>query len=452
MKYKPHKYQAYASQFIEEHSECAVLLDMGLGKTAITLSALMSLMFDSFLVRKVLVIAPLRVAKTTWPDEVSKWEDFHEFKVAVAVGDVSTRTHALEENADITIINRENVAWLIEKSGFRFDFDMVVIDELSSFKNYSSKRFKALMRVRPYVKRVVGLTGTPASNGLMDLYAEMKLIDKGVRLGRFIKNYRERYFEPDKTNGVIVYSYKPLPYAEREIYDKISDITISMKATEHLDMPRLVNTTKEVSMSTSEKALYARMKRDLVLPYKDKEITAVNAGALSAKLCQLANGAIYDDTGEFVSIHSRKLDALEDMVESLNGKPALVAYWYKHDLKRIKERLTSLDVNFRELKTDEDIRSWNAGSVQVALIHPASAGHGLNLQAGGCHLIWFGLTWSLELYQQTVGRLYRQGQMSKSVVVSHIICAGTIDEDIMRALKHKDKTQSSLINAVKAQL
>ena len=452
MQYRPHKYQEFATKFIEEHSECAVLLDMGLGKTAITLQALMNLLFDSFLVRRVLVIAPLRVAKTTWPDEVKKWDEFQMLKVAVAVGDVSTRSRALEERADITVINRENVAWLIEKSGFRFDFDMVVIDELSSFKNYQSKRFKALMTVRPFVKRVVGLTGTPASNGLMDLFAEMKLIDKGKRLGRFITKYRNEYFVPDKTNGVVVYSYKPLPDAEKRIYNKISDITISMKATEHLDMPRLVNTTQSVSMSAREQKLYDTLKKQLVLPFKDKEITALNAAALSNKLCQMANGAAYGDDGECVQIHERKLDALEDAVEALNGNPALVAYWFKHDLERIKTRLDKLEVPYRELKTENDIREWNAGRVPIGLIHPASAGHGLNLQTGGHHLIWFGLTWSLELYQQTVARLYRQGQTSKSVVVTHIICAGTIDEDVLLALKRKDKTQSSLIDAVKARL
>ena len=452
MQYRPHKYQEYATKFIEEHAECAVLLDMGLGKTAITLQALMNLLFDSFLVRRVLVIAPLRVAKTTWPDEVKKWDEFQMLNVAVAVGDVNTRTRALEERADITVINRENVAWLIEKSGFRFDFDMVVIDELSSFKNYQSKRFKALMTVRPFVKRVVGLTGTPASNGLMDLFAEMKLIDKGKRLGRFITKYRNEYFVPDKTNGMVVYSYKPLPDAEKRIYDKISDITISMKATEHLDMPRLVNTTKFVVMSDPENQLYDDFKKDFVLNLVTEQITAQNSGVLAGKLSQLANGAIYDDPGKPHVFHDRKLDALEDIVEALNGNPALVAYWFKHDLERIKTRLDKLEVPYRELKTENDIREWNAGRVPIGLIHPASAGHGLNLQSGGHHLIWFGLTWSLELYQQTVARLYRQGQTSKSVVVVHIACIDTIDEDIIHALKAKDRTQARLIDAVKARL
>ncbi len=450
MKYRAHKYQEYATKFIEDNSECAVLLDMGLGKTAITLKALMNLMFDSFLVRRVLVIAPLRVAKTTWPDEVKKWDDFKMLSVAVATGDVTSRTRALEAKADITVINRENVAWLVEKSGVKFDFDMVVIDELSSFKNYQSKRFKALMTVRPFVKRVVGLTGTPASNSLMDLFAEMKLIDKGKRLGRFITKYRQEYFTPDKTNGVVVYSYKPLPDAEKRIYQKISDITISMKATEHLDMPKLINNTRFVAMSKCEKQAYDDLKRDYVLNLVKEQVTAQNSGVLAGKLSQMANGAIYDDFGKSHIFHERKLDALEDAIEAMSGNPALVAYWFKHDLERIKTRLDKLEVAYRELKSEDDIRQWNAGNVPVGLIHPASAGHGLNLQAGGHHLIWFGLTWSLELYQQTVARLYRQGQTSKSVVVTHIVCAGTIDEDILLALKRKDKTQAGLIDAVKA--
>lgn len=446
MKYEPHSYQKYATNFIERNSIAALLLDMGLGKTSITLTAINNLLFDYFDAHRVLVIAPLRVAKNTWPEEIEKWSHLSDLKYSVVVGTEKERTSALKENADIYIINRENVPWLVEKSKLPFDFDMVVIDELSSFKNYSSKRFKSLMKVRPKVKRIIGLTGTPSSNGLMDLFAEFKILDMGVRLGRFIGQYRNAYFTPDKTNGHIVYSYKPLPSAEKIIYEKISDITISMKATDHLKMPKLIECETVVQMSEKEKKSYTTLKKELVLSIPNGEITAANAASLSNKLSQMANGAIYFEDNEFVTIHDRKLDTLEDLIESANGKPLLVAYWFKHDLERIKERF-----DVREIKTSDDIKDWNDGKILVAVIHPASAGHGLNLQSGGSTLVWFGLTWSLELYQQTNARLYRQGQKN-TVVIHHIITKGTIDEDIVKALKRKDKTQSSLIDAVKAKL
>ncbi len=446
MKYEPHSYQKYATDFIERNSIAALLLDMGLGKTSITLTAINNLLFDYFDAHRVLVIAPLRVAKNTWPEEIEKWSHLSDLKYSVVVGTEKERTSALKENADIYIINRENVPWLVEKSKLPFDFDMVVIDELSSFKNYSSKRFKSLMKVRPKVKRIIGLTGTPSSNGLMDLFAEFKILDMGVRLGRFIGQYRNAYFTPDKTNGHIVYSYKPLPSAEKIIYEKISDITISMKATDHLKMPELIECETVVKMSEKEKKNYTTLKKELVLSIPDGEITVANAASLSNKLSQMANGAIYFEDNEFVTIHDRKLDALEDLIESANGKPLLVAYWFKHDLERIKERF-----DVREIKTSDDIKDWNDGKILVAVIHPASAGHGLNLQSGGSTLVWFGLTWSLELYQQTNARLYRQGQ-NDTVVIHHIITKDTIDEDILKALKRKDKTQSSLIDAVKAKL
>lgn len=446
MKYEPHSYQKYATDFIERNPIAALLLDMGLGKTSITLTAINNLLFDYFDVHRVLVIAPLRVAKNTWPEEIEKWSHLSNLKYSVVVGTEKERISALKENADIYIINRENIPWLIEKSKLPFEFDMVVIDELSSFKNYSSKRFKSLMKVRPKVKRIIGLTGTPSSNGLMDLFAEFKILDMGVRLGRFIGQYRNVYFTPDKMNGPIVYSYKPLPSAEKIIYEKISDITISMKATDHLKMPELIECETVVRMSEKENKSYTTLKKELVLSIPDGEITAANAASLSNKLSQLANGAIYLENKEFVTIHDRKLDALEDLIESANGKPLLVAYWFKHDFERIKERF-----DIREIKTSNDIKDWNDGKIPVAVIHPASAGHGLNLQSGGSTLVWFGLTWSLELYQQTNARLYRQGQ-NETVVIHHIITKGTIDEDIIKALKRKDKTQSSLIDAVKAKL
>ena len=447
MNFVPHDYQAYAIDYIETHPVAAVLLDMGLGKTVISLTAIADLLFDSFVAHRVLVIAPLRVARDTWPAEIGKWAHLQHLTYAVAVGNAKERRVALMKSADITIINRENIAWLIEESGFPFDFDTVVIDELSSFKSHQSKRFKVLMRVRPTVKRVIGLTGTPSSNGLMDLWAEFRLLDLGERLGRFITQYRYEYFTPDKRTGDIVYSYKPLPYAEEAIYRKISDITISMKSTDHLKMPELVSTQYEVRLSEDEAERYTDLKQELILQLPDGEVTAANAAALTQKLTQLANGAIYADSGDVIEFHERKLDALEDIIESANGKPVLVAYWFRHDLQRIKNRFT-----VRELESSKDIADWNKGEIPVAVIHPASAGHGLNLQAGGSTLVWFGLTWSLELYQQTNARLWRQGQNARTVVIQHIVTKGTIDERILKALQAKDKTQAALIEAVKADL
>ncbi|GFI25190.1 hypothetical protein IMSAGC012_00297 [Lachnospiraceae bacterium] len=409
-------------------------------------------MFDSFEIHKVLVVAPIRVASFSWSAEIEKWDHLDGLKYSVAVGTAAERLAALRKQADIYLINRENVQWLISESGIPFDFDMVVIDELSSFKNHQTKRFKALMKVRPKVKRIVGLTGTPSSNGLMDLWAEFRLLDMGERLGRFIGQYRTSYFRPDKQNGQVVFSYKPLPGAEKQIYGKISDITISMKSTDHLQMPELINSRYTVYLSEKEDSHYADLKKDLVLQLPDGDITAANAASLSGKLSQMANGAVYTDAGETVAIHERKLDALEDIIEAANGKPVLVAYWFRHDLERITERLHKLKIPCSRLDTDGSIRKWNAGEIPVALIHPASAGHGLNLQGGGNTLVWFGLTWSLELYQQTVARLWRQGQASKTVVVQHIITKGTIDERIMKALSEKDTTQAALIEAVKADL
>lgn len=452
MKFIPHSYQSYAIEYFENHPVAAVLLDMGLGKTSITLTALNDLLFDSFDIHKIIVIAPLRVARDTWPAEIEKWEHLSGLIYSVAVGTEAERMAALKRQADIYIINRENVQWLVEASGIPFDFDMVVIDELSSFKNHQSKRFRALMKMRPRVERIVGLTGTPSSNGLMDLWAEFKLLDMGQRLGRFIGQYRTRFFLPDKRNGQVVFSYKPLPGAEQQIYRLISDITISMKSTDYLQMPELVSTGYEVRLSGPERKRYEELKKDLMLELPDGDITAANAAALSGKLSQMANGAVYADSGEVIRIHERKLDALEDIIESMGGKPLLVAYWFQHDLERIMERLHKLKVPFSRLDSSESIRRWNAGELPVALIHPASAGHGLNLQSGGSAIVWFGLTWSLELYQQTNARLWRQGQMADTVVVQHIITKGTIDERIMKALAEKDTTQSALIDAVKADL
>ena len=452
MRYKPHEYQKYAIEFIKRNPIAAILLDMGMGKTSIVLSALNELMYDSFEVAKVLIIAPLRVARNTWSDEIKKWDHLNGIRYSIAVGTAAERLAALKEDADIYIINRENVPWLIEESGLPFDYDMVLVDELSSFKNWQAKRFKALMKVRPKIRRIVGLTGTPSSNGLMDLFAEFKILDMGERLGRFISQYRVNYFKPDRMNGPIVYTYKLLPGAEDRIYDRISDITISMKATDYLDMPELISNEYKVYLDEDEREKYEEMKDELVLQLPGGEITAANAAALSGKLSQLANGAIYDDDESVNAFHERKLDTLEDLIESANGKPILVAYWFKHDMARITERLKKLKVVFEKLDSDKSIEKWNAGELQVGLIHPASAGHGLNLQSGGNVIVWFGITWSLELYQQTIARLWRQGQTSGTVTVIHIITAGTVDERILKALEAKDQTQSALIDAVKAEV
>lgn len=446
MKYNPHEYQKYATNFILEHPVAAVLLEMGLGKSVITLTAILELMYERFEIGKVLVIAPLRVARDTWPAEIEKWEHLHGLSYSVVIGTETERKAALRTKASIYLINRENVDWLITKSGYPFDFDMIVIDELSSFKSASAKRFKSLLKVRPKVKRIVGLTGTPSSNGLMDLWAEFRLLDMGERLGRYISHYRMNFFVPDKRNQQMIFSYKPRDGAEDAIYRLISDITISMKSADFLKMPECILNEVEVSLSEKEWEQYDGLRQDMVLSLEDTEIDAVNAAALSGKLLQMANGAVYDEDTTAIHIHDRKLDALEDLIEGANGKPLLIAYWYNHDLQRIREKF-----HVREIKTSKDIKDWNNGAIPVAVIHPASAGHGLNLQSGGSTLVWFGLTWSLELYQQTNARLWRQGQ-NETVVIHHIIAKGTIDEDVMKALRRKEKTQSDLIYAVKAKL
>ncbi|MEI3609965.1 DEAD/DEAH box helicase [Pseudogracilibacillus sp. SO10305] len=446
MKFKPHKYQEFATNFIIENPISAIFLEMGLGKSVITLTAIYELMLERFEVNSVLVIAPLRVARNTWPEEIEKWRHLKGLTYAVAVGTEKERLEALYLDAHIYIINRENVEWLIARSGIDFNFDMVVIDELSSFKSHQSKRFKSLMKVRPNIKRIVGLTGTPSSNGLMDLWAEYRLLDMGERLGKFIGRFRESYFDPDKRNQHMIFSYKPKPGAEEAIYEKISDITISMKGTDYLKLPDLVMNEMPVSLNQKEKETLDVMKRDLITTIKGEDITASNAAALSNKLLQMANGAVYDDNGSVTQIHDRKLEKLEDIIEAANGKPVLIAYWFKHDLLRIQNRF-----KVEILTSSDSIKKWNGRKIQIAAIHPASAGHGLNLQAGGSTLVWFGLTWSLELYQQTNARLYRQGQ-TDTVIIHHLIAKDTMDERVMDALNKKNNTQSALIDAVKATL
>lgn len=447
MKYQPHDYQKYATKFIIDHPVAAILLQMGLGKSVITLTAIQQLLAIGS-VHRVLVIGPLRVARDTWPAEIEKWDHLSRLEYSVAVGTESERRAALMLDVPIHIINRENVQWLIESSHIPFEYDMIVIDELSSFKNHQAKRFKSLMKQRHRVSRVVGLTGTPSSNGLMDLFAEYKLLDMGKRLGRFITQYRQDFFVPDKCGYDRVYSWKPRPGAEQEIYRRIGDITVSMKSVDFLKMPECVINRVPVAMNSNERELYDELKTELVLSLGDDIIDAKNAAALSGKLTQMSNGAVYSEAGDAIRLHDRKLDALEDLIEAANGNPVLVAYWYQHDIQRIQERFPKV----RTLRTSRDIADWNAGKIPVAAIHPASAGHGLNLQAGGSTLVWFGLTWSLELYQQTNARLWRQGQQAETVVIHHIITTDTIDEQIMDALERKDRTQAALIDAVRAQL
>ena len=447
MKYNPYDYQEYATNFILEHPIAAIFLDCGMGKSVISLTAIDSLLFDAYDVKKVLVIAPLRVARDTWPKEIKKWDHLKDLTYSVVVGSEMERFKALNKKASIYIINRENVDWLVNKSHYEFDFDMLVIDELSSFKSCKSKRFKSLLKVRHKLKRIVGLTGTPSSNGLMDLWAEFRLLDGGKRLGRFITNYRNNFFLPDKRNAQIVFSYKPKQGAREEIYRLISDISISMMSCDYLKLPECIYNNVEVTLDQKEMSLYKKLAKEMVLTLKDKEIDAINAASLSNKLLQMANGAIYDENKEVIAIHDKKLEALEDLIESANGKPVLIAYWYKHDLERIRDKFKEA----RCIKTSQDIDDWNAGKIDIGLIHPAGAGHGLNLQEGGATLIWFGLTWSLELYQQTNARLHRQGQLA-TVIVHHIVCKDSIDEDVLLALERKDETQSSLINALKARV
>ena len=447
MNYQPHEYQQYATDFIIKNPTAAVFLEMGLGKSVIALTAILELCLERFEISRVLVIAPLRVARDTWPAEIQKWDHLKDLTYSVAVGTANERRAALRQKTFVHIINRENVQWLIEDSGIPWQYDMVVIDELSSFKSHQSKRFKSLMKARPGVRRMVGLTGTPSSNGLMDLWSEFRVLDMGKRLGRFITHYREQFFEPDRRNGMQVFSYRPRAGAEREIYRRIGDITISMRSADYLKMPECVMNTVPVKLDSTEYEVYEEMESKMVTELDGVEIDAVNAAALTGKLCQLANGAIYTPDGNTVFFHERKLDALEDLIEGANGKPVLVAYWYKHDLARIQERF-----KVRELKSSKDITDWNAGKIPVAVIHPASAGHGLNLQAGGSTLIWFGLTWSLELYQQTNARLWRQGQKAETVVIHHIITRATVDEDVMQSLSEKDRSQAALMRAVRARV
>lgn len=447
MRFVPHDYQRFAIDFVLEHPAAALLLDMGLGKTIITLTAIVELLFDRFEVSRVLVVAPLRVARDTWPAEVAKWDHLADLRLSVIVGTASERRAALDATADVYVINRENLVWLVDELDGDWPFDMVVIDELSSFKSRATKRFKAMLAARRHVTRIVGLTGTPAPNGLLDLWPQFRILDEGQRLGKHITKFREHWFVPDKRNGQQIFSWKPRPGAEREIYALIGDMTVSMATCDHLRLPKRTSTTQLVRLDARDRATYERLRDELVVTLDGAEIDAANAAVLANKLLQLASGAIYDEHRGVHQVHDRKLDALEDLIEAANGKPLLVAYWFKHELTRILERFPDA----RHLSSSDDFAAWNRREIAVGLIHPASAGHGLNLQAGGSTLVWFSLPWSLELYQQTNARLHRQGQ-TEPVTLVHLVAADTVDTHVADALDRKDVTQASLINAVKATL
>lgn len=445
--FQPHPYQAHAIQHIMEHPSSGLLLDMGLGKTVSTLTAITTLLHDSFDVQNVLVIAPKRVAEDTWSRETEKWQHTQYLKVSKVLGSEVKRLEALKQKADIYVINRENVEWLVNHFKTKWPFDMVVIDELSSFKSSKANRFKALRKVKPLIKRIVGLTGTPAPNGLLDLWPQLYLLDSGERLGRTVTAYRDRYFQPGRRQGQIVYDWELKKGAEDEIYKRIEDICISMKAKDYLKLPERVNNVITVQLTKKERALYDRLEKEQLLEYIDGDVVADTAAVLSNKLLQLSNGAVYDENGEVQQIHDQKLDALETIIESANGKPILLFYTFKHDRDRIKERFTSAI----ELDGSDTIEQWNAGKIPLLLAHPASAGHGLNLQDGGHNIVWFGLNWSLELYQQANARLDRQGQQN-SVLVHHIVTENSMDERVMSVLEGKEEKQEALLAAVKARL
>lgn len=447
MKYEPHSYQEYATQWILDKQKSGLLMDMGLGKTVCTLTAVQELLYNYFEISKALVIAPLRVAEDTWSSETEKWDHLKKLKISKVLGTEKERRTALISKADIYVINRENVVWLVKYYGIKWPFDMIIIDELSSFKSPKSQRFKALRKVIPLTKRIVGLTGTPAPNGLIDLWSEIYLLDQGERLGRTLTGYRERYFVPDKRNQNIIFSYKPKEETETVIYNKLSDICVSMKAEDYLKLPERINNVIQIQLPKEAEAKYRKLEKELLLPLQGSDIVANTAAVLTNKLLQMANGAVYDENGEIKEIHDAKLKALDEIVEAANGKPVLIFYAYRHDKYRIEKYLN----NVKELKTSEDIKAWNKGEIPIMLVHPASAGHGLNLQTGGNIIVWFGLTWSLELYQQANARLYRQGQ-KHNVIVHHIIAKGTMDEDVMKALKNKSIGQEMLLAAVKARI
>jgi len=446
MRYQPHSYQDYATARILEQPAVGLFLEMGLGKTVSTLTAVAELMHNRLDVQRTLVIAPLRVAQDTWSRECQKWDHLRYLRIAKILGDRKQREAALKQKADIWVINRENVEWLVEFFGREWPFDMVIIDELSSFKSSTANRFRALRKVRPLVSRIVGLTGTPAPNGLMDLWPQLYLLDRGERLGKTITGYRQEYFVPGKRNRTTIFTWDPKPGSQEAIYNRIGDICISMSAADWLQLPECLSQVIPVQLSGKARAAYNTLERELVLSIGETEIVALTAATLANKLLQAAGGGAYDSNGEAQVVHDCKLDVLEELIEAANGQPVLVYYAYQHELARIQKRIGG-----RKLQSEQDITDWNAGRIPILLAHPASAGHGLNLQDGGHHIIWYGLTWSLELYQQANARLHRQGQ-KYPVIIHHLIAEGTIDEQVMKVLEGKAEGQEGLLEAVKARI
>jgi len=449
VQFRPHVYQEFAINHILKNHASGLLLDMGMGKTVCALTAASDLLHDYFDVCRVLVIAPLRVAEDTWSREAEKWDHLRYLRVAKVLGPEKDRLRALDARADIWVVNRENVDWLVNHFGKKWPFDMVIVDELSSFKSASAKRFRALRKVRPLIKRIVGLTGTPAPNGLIDLWPQVYLLDMGERLGKTLTGYRDRYFVPDQRNKTVIFSWKPKPGADDAIQTRLADLCVSMSAKDWLVLPERINNEIRVKLPHKTKEQYEQLERDFLLPFTNGDVVANTAAVLSNKLLQLANGAVYDENGKVKTFHDEKLMALDEIIETSNGQSVLVFYSYRHDKDRIKEHLKRYKP--RELLAESDIQEWNDGQVSVMLAHPASAGHGLNLQAGGNVIVWFGLPWSLELYQQANARLDRQGQ-KQGVIVHHLITEGTIDENVMAALAGKAKTQDALLEAVKARI
>lgn len=448
MKFEAKYYQQYCIDKIIEQPELGLLLDMGMGKTAITLTAVERLVYDYFSVRKVLVIAPLRPAIETWPAEVEKWDHLKHITTSLVLGDKGSRLKALEKDAELYIVNRENVQWLVNHYKKKWPFDMVVIDELSSFKSSKAQRFKALKKVRPYIKRIVGLTGTPSPNGLLDLWPQMYLLDSGKALGKTITSYREKWFVPDKRNATTIFSWKPKDDAEDEIYQKLEPLCISMKTADYLQLPERLDIRHEIETSKATMDLYKKLERDMILPYEDGDIDAGSAAILVNKLLQVAGGAAYDENGNAKLLHNEKLDALDVLLEEANGQPVLLFYSYKHERDRIIERHPeAVDV-----KEDTAVKEWNAGNIPLLLAHPASAGHGLNLQFGGHIVIWYGLPCSLELYQQANKRVHRMGQ-KETVLIHHLLMKNTADMWVLdQVLTEKDKRQNALLEALKARI
>lgn len=451
MKFIPHTYQKYCINRLLTDEALGLFLDMGLGKTVITLTAINDLKYNRFAVSKVLVIAPKKVAEATWAKEAAKWDHLKMLRVIAVLGNQTKRIRALNTSADIYVINRENVTWLVEYYRNAWPFEMVVVDEFSSFKNHQAKRFKSLTWVRNKITRFVGLTGTPAPNGLLDLWAQIYLLDEGKRLGKKVTHFRERYFEPDQRDRDHVFSYAPKPGADEAIRQLIGDICVSMKAEDYLELPDCITVTVPVVLDNKAKTAYDKLEREMLLQVDETTIDAGTAAVLTNKLLQLCNGAVYDENKEPIEIHNCKIEAFLELVEGLNGQPALVFYNFQHDLVRIKKALERSKLNVRELKGPKDEEDWNNRKIDILLAHPASCAYGLNLQQGGNHIIWFGLNWSLELYQQANKRLHRQGQAEK-VILHHLVVEGGVDEDVMAALEDKSSTQESLMNALKARI